>query len=231
MIRYPNITGSDPQKLEQIKRYLIDLADELNFVLDQDFVSTKTVNETKAPSTSGTQESAVSKFNEIKGFIIKSADIVNAYYETINKKLEGVYVAESDYGTFAQQTAQYIQANSTYIKQIFSDYSQIDSKVKGIESSIKETNAYIKSGLLEEKDGNGVYGIEIGQGDGDGFSRFARFTAGKLSFYDQSGPEVAWISNNQLFIKTAEVQYKFVIGGFIDEVQTDKSIVTKWIGG
>lgn len=241
MIRYPNITGSDPQKLEQIKRYLIDLADELNFVLDQDFVSTKTVNEkfvsTKtvneinAPSTSGTQESSVSKFNEIKGLIIKSADIVNAYYETINKRLEGLYVAESEFGTYKQETTQKIQASSTSIEQIFSNYSQIDSKVEGIESSIRETNAYIKYGLLEEKDGNGVYGIEIGQGGVDGFTRFARFTAGKLSFFDQSGPEVAWISNNQLFIKTAEVQYKFVIGGFVDEVQTDKSIVTKWIGG
>lgn len=247
MIRYPQITGSDPQKLEQIKRYLIDLADELNFVLDQDFastktvnekfVSTKTVNEVNAPSTSGTQESSVSKFNEIKGLIIKSADIVNAYYETINKRLEGVYVAESDFGTYKQETSQEIKENSTSIESIYSDIQTIESDVKGIGNSLIDVDAHIKAGYLyDAKDGTRVYGLEVGQRtEVDGvevFNKYAQFTSDKLAFFDNNGVEVASISDRKLHIKSVEIVLSMTIGGFIDEVQTDdKSIVTKWIGG
>ena len=34
--RYPNITGEDPRKqLEQLKRYLFQLVDQLNYTLEQ----------------------------------------------------------------------------------------------------------------------------------------------------------------------------------------------------
>ena len=35
-LRYPNITGEDPQKqLEQMKSYLFQLVDQLNYALEQ----------------------------------------------------------------------------------------------------------------------------------------------------------------------------------------------------
>lgn len=225
-IRFPSITATDEAgQILQIKNYLYQLVEQLNVGLSTQEQKSVVVAEKPVSQEQQAQEN----FAEIKSLIIKSADIVNAYYEEINKKLSGVYVASSDFGDYTEKTDQAIQANSTNITQVFSSYAQIDSKVAGIESTIKETNAYIKSGLLEENDGKRIYGIEVGQDTGTGFTRFARFTAEKLSFYDQSGNEVAWVSNNKLFIKTAEVQYMFVMGGFVDEVQADRTIVTRWV--
>ena len=80
-----------------------------------------------------------------------------------------------------------------------------------------------------------VYGVEIGQKtqiDGEEvFNQFARFTAEKLSFFDSNGVEVAYISDQKLYISHVEVTGTFTQGGFIDITLPDKSVVTKWIGG
>lgn len=236
MIRYPNIVGkTEAQKLEQIKSYLIQLTDELNYQLDMtgDRASghPSTTNEVAKPVK---KDNAISNFNDIKALIIKSADIVNAYAVEIGKRLEGVYVAESDFGTFAQHTTQDIQANSTSIESIFSDIQAILSDVEGIEGSLIEVDAHIKAGhLYDAKDGTPVYGLEVGQRtEVDGvevFNKYAQFTSDRLSFYDQNGHEVAYISDRKLYITTVEIGFSLIMGGFVDEVQKDKSIVTKWV--
>ena len=237
MIRYPNIVGAtEAQKLEQMKSYLHQLADELNYHLDNNAsnLASGYQSTTNAAATPVKKDNAVSNFNDIKALIIKSADIVNAYYDVISKKLEGVYVAESDFGTYAQQTSQDILANSTNIESIFSNIQAILSSVEGIESSLIEVDAHIKAGhLYDAKDGTPVYGLEVGQRtEVDGvevFNKYAQFTSDRLSFYDQNGTEVAYISDRKLYITTVEIGFSFIMGGFVDEVQPDRSIVTKWV--
>jgi hypothetical protein len=63
------------------------------------------------------EESAETTFNSLKALIIKSADIVNAYYEEINTRLSGVYVAESDFGTYVEETDLKISRSSKDITQ------------------------------------------------------------------------------------------------------------------
>lgn len=240
-IRYPNISGgSEAAQLLQVKSYLHQLVDQLNMTL-------KDVERGAATSTSAavsgvvsqktdTGATAQSTFNAIKALIIKSADIVNAYYDEINTRLEGVYVAESDFGDYAQKTTQDIEANSESIKQLFTNVQTVVSRVEGIAGQTIEANAYINSGLLyTDENSVPVYGVEIGQTvEIDGvktFDKFARFTADKLSFYDQNGSEVAYVSDKKLYINHVQVTGTFVLGGFEDTVQGDGSVVTKWIGG
>jgi hypothetical protein len=109
------------------------------------------------------------------------------------------------------------------------------SELEGVENAVIEVNAHIKSGLLYYgEDGAPVYGLEIGQrNEIDGqevFNKFARFTADRLAFYDQNDNEVAYISDRKLYITHVEVKGSFLMGGFTDTVQTDGSVVTKWIG-
>ena len=42
-------------------------------------------------------EISAETFYELKAMIIKSTDTVNAYYEKINKKLEGQYVEQEEF--------------------------------------------------------------------------------------------------------------------------------------
>ena len=239
-IRYPNITGgSEAAQLAQVKSYLHQLVDQLNMTLvDMESVAAASAAAAvqKAANPAVTEQQAHSTFNAIKALIIKSADIVNAYYEEINTRLEGVYVAESEFGDYAQKTTQDIVANAQQIQQLFTNVQAVISRVDGIASQTIEANAYINSGLLyTDENGVPVYGLEIGQrNEVDGeevFNQFARFTADRLSFYDQNGDEAAYISDRKLYINHVQVTGTCVLGGFEDTVQSDGSVVTKWIGG
>ena len=236
-LRFPNITGTtDTEKLVQIQSYMHQLVEQLNWALiNVDGEISKVVQTTSASSTSSNSADAISKYNDIKALIIKSADIVNAYYDEINTRLEGIYVAESDFGIFAEQTTNDIEANSTAIAQHYTNLQQILTDIESIEHTLIEVNAHIKTGLLYYDDsGVPIYGLEIGQRtavDGvETFNKYARFTSDKLSFYDSNDNEVAYVSDRKLYITIVEVTGSFVMGGFVDTVQADGSIVTKWVG-
>lgn len=239
-IRYPNITGgTEAAQLLQVRSYLHQLVDQLNVTLAE--VEGRAVESAnaivrKASSTEAAETNAKSTFNSIKALIIKSADIINAYYDEINYRLEGVYVAESDFGDYAERTTKTVEETAALTQELYTNVQAIVSEMEGIKSQVIEANAYINSGLLDyDEDGVPIYGLEIGQRneiDGEEvFNQFARFTAARLSFYDQNDNEVAYVSDKKLYITHVEVTGTFALGGFKDEVQADGSIVTKWVGG
>lgn len=142
-IRLPQITGvSDREQLTQIKSYLYQLAQQLQWALKNIDTTNASVVVTPTPKSlvsAQTQSEVDSKatFNSIKGLIIKSADIVTAYYDEISKKLEGVYVAESDFDTYIEKTTQEIEANSTSTAQSFENIQAI---ITGLNIEIADAN-------------------------------------------------------------------------------------------
>lgn len=277
--RYPNITGTtEREQLSQLKSFLHQHIDQLQWALNNAVVSNNNAVVTPNPkSLKATYDVAAIQetespevtFASIKPLIIKSAEIIEAYYEEINKKLVGEYVAQSDFGVFEEQTSQDVFENSTNINRSFSniqeiktgmdsslealsgEIDQVDTMVKKVETntsseiqglktaletlnfSLVEVTANIKSGLLYTDDnGIPVYGLEVGQKnivDGvEVFNKYARFTAGRLSFYDQNGAEVAYISDYKLYITHAEVRGTLKLGGYI--VDTTNGLTFKWVG-
>ena len=241
-LRYPAITiqrsgnGTVPtEPIAEIQRYLRQLVDDLNVALAQvDKQAAYTEQNTPGVSTSGdtSNSDALTSFNSIKSLIIKSADIVNAYYEVISNRLSGEYVAESEFGSFVEETELMLEQSSTSIEQFYTDMQSIITDIEAVEHTLVEVNAHIKTGLLFYDDtGAPVYGLEIGQRteiDGeDVFNQFARFTADKLSFFDSNSVEVAYISDKKLYITHVEVIGSFVRGGLVDTVLPDGSVVTK----
>lgn len=240
-IRFPNITGAtEAEQLVQVKSYLHQLCEQLNWALSTiesggtgSGAAKKTDDGTGGPGTS--MEDATT-FYELKSLIIKSADIINSYYDEISKRLEGQYVAVSDFGTYVEDTSQVILANSTIVEQVYQSMQQIITDTEKLTHTMVDVNAHIKSGLLFYEDsGEPVYGLEIGQRtEMDGvevFNKYARFTAEKLSFYDNNDTEVAYVSDKKLYITHIEVTGSYTQGGFVDTVLSDGSIVTRWIGG
>ena len=238
-LRYPNINGKTTnEQMEQTRRYLHQLVDQLNIALQSvgsGSAVPATVIKDGSVSKAESENDAVATFNDIKALIIKSADIVNAYYDEINTRLEGVYVAESDFGSYAEQTSQDILANSISIQQLFTNIQAVVTDVDNLEHRLIEANAYINSGLLYNDPNSGVpvYGLEIGQRntiDGvDVFNKYAQFTADRLAFFDSNGIEVAYISDRKLYITVVEVTGELIRGALVDIIQPDKTIVTKWI--
>lgn len=239
----PNITGTTPdEKLKQMQSFLYKTVEQLNWALNAiETGGTGAVvmqSKNAAGSSSGGEDKKDNtvNFNELKALIIKSADIVNAYYEKINARLTGEYVAQSDYGTFVELTEGQFKATSTDIEQLFTNLQQIITDIDNVESTLIEVNACIKSGLLYYNEaGIPIFGLEIGQtNEVDGvkvFSQYARFTADRLVFYDYNGREMAYISDKKLYIDNIEVASSFSMGGFVEAVQSDLSVVKRWVGG
>lgn len=242
-IRFPNITApTEAGKLQQLQSYMHQLVEQLNWALNN--ISGIGGTPTAKPGTgasTASKDDPISNFNSIKGLIIKSADIVKAYYEEIDNllKLSGEYVAEATFpdgsATFVEQTNMKIDATSTAVEQFYTDIQQILTDLESVENTLIDVNAHIKTGLLDYDNGIPVYGLEVGQRtEVDGvevFNKYARFTASKLSFYDVNDNEVAYISDYKLYITHAEVSGSLQVGGYKDIVSADGGIVTKWIGG
>lgn len=245
-ITIPKITATNEAgKIAQIQSYLFQLSDQLRYALNALETSSSSGGSANVAFNTASnstmqakdEKSAESTFNEIKALIIKSADIVDAYSDEIKKKLSGEYVASSDFGTYKQDTEALISANSDNITAYYNNLQEIIPKVKEIEGSILETKAYIQSGeLYVGDDGFPVYGIEVGQtnivGEGEEekkvFQQFARFTSNRLSFYDNNGSEVAYISDYKLYITHVEISGSLTLGGFVKNVLSDGGVVAKW---
>ena len=145
-LRMPNITGNEQEQLVQIRSYLYQIIPQLQWALNN--VETTGVNNAQGAAQQATKSatpssytpiSAETTFAKLKPLIIKSADIVEAYYEEINKRLEGIYVAESDFGTFMEKTTQDIEATSSYVEQKFSDVQVIiTDEVDGLKVTFDE---------------------------------------------------------------------------------------------
>lgn len=298
-LRLPNITGlSEKEQISQIRTYLYQLVGELQFALNNAESNSDIVilNQKRSNDTSNSSNvNTNSIFAALKPLIIKSADIVDAYYDKLTKKLEGEYVAVSDFGTYKEETAQTIEENSTAIEQTFTNVQTIDSDLKGVFNSVQTidtkisdevsgikqniedtakgltdsikdatenlsesidnvsgalgsqiaalvnrvdaimtVNAYIKSGqLYYNAEELPVYGLEVGQTNTvngvETFKKFARFTADRLSFYDQNDTEVAYISDYKLYITSVEILYNLIAGGFV--LDFSRGWTLKFAGG
>lgn len=236
-IRLPNITAqTEREQLMQVKSYLHQLVGELNWALSSIESGSNTEVATRKGTTKAvTKEELTTTFNELKSLIIKSAQTATAYAETAEERYNSLYVAQSDFGTYTEEASQTIAKNSTAIESFFENMQEILTDIDTLEHSVIEVNANIRSGVLDT-DGNGVpvYGVEVGQRtEIDGvqvFDKFARFTSDRMSFFDQNDNEVAYISDRKLYITHAQVTGTFRMGGFVDTVLSDGSIVTKWAG-
>lgn len=235
-INVPKITApTDAGKIEQIRSYLFQLADQLKWALnsiESGGVNTLQKSGQSATTKTVSDEDAQATFNSIKALIIKSADIVDAYYEEINRKFVGEYVAKSDFGTYLEETEQSISTNSKGIESLYSSMQKIITDIENLNTKLIEVNAHIRSGLLYyNESGVPIYGLEIGQKniiDGETvFNKYARFTSDRLSFYDQNDTEVAYISDYKLYITNAQITGTLTLGRY--ELDTSNGLAFKWI--
>ncbi len=235
-IRLPNITGSNTtEQLAQVKSYLYQTVEQLNYALDgikndSEIAVKKIISESGG---SKSPEQVQQSFNDIKALIIKSADIVNAYYETISDRLEGEFVAESDFANYQQVVSQDITESAERVERIFHNLQVISSKVDNIGSAVIDVEANIITGhLYDDDNGIPIHGVQIGQTievDGEKkFNQFARFVANRLSFFDANESEVAYISDYKLYITNVEITGNLQQGGYM--IDSTNGLAWKWVG-
>ena len=231
-IRLPNITApTESGQLAQMRSYLYQFAEELQWALNTlETGSTEavTLKNSVGKIVEQTEEAkAMDTFNSLKPLIIKSADIVEAYYDKIDEliNLSGKYVAQSEYGKYTKETNNRIDATDNYIQQ------NIYTK-EAIDDMFIENQGYIKYGVVGS---NNETGIEIGDytsTDTSEHKRFARYTSAGVELFDgESGGDnvpVATISKKKITITSAEFTSEVKMGHY--RVDLSNGIAFKWEG-
>ena len=170
-LRYPNLTaGSADGQMQQLVSYLYQLVDELNMnYQQQEAVSTQISNTVKQTAAS-VPKSPTESFNNIKGLIINSADIVEAYGEKIDKTLVGKYVAVSDFGTYTEDQLVQLGISHNSLKstmervQTISERQDIDYDLFRQEISRVEQTANDVSIRIDSVESDGVTQVKTGMG-------------------------------------------------------------------
>ena len=242
-IRLPNINAQTTEgQMAQMQSYMHQLVQQLNWafstVTDAQNGNASNIVIDK-PSEEISPEEAENTFNSIKALIIKSADIVRAYEDTIKTNFNGEYFADSDFGTYLEETSASIEENSHYTESVYTKVETItnengDGKLDTVEKDVRTTNAYIKKGELGtykngDLKGTTAYGISVGETTNGVYRGYAWFTSTRLSFFDENGNEVAYISQNKLYITDAVFLGTVLFGEY--KADTTDGLAFTWVGG
>jgi hypothetical protein len=155
------------------------------------------------------------------------------------------YVAVSDFGSYLERTNAEITLDSEAMTQRYGFVSELSHKLADLGLTFEryktETDAYIRTGIVYYENGGAtpIYGVAVGQNlitkiTNDGQTEIeqknfrATYTASKLSFW-QDDTEVAYVSNNMLYIPNATIVDKLNVGDW--EVTTGDGLKFKWMGG
>lgn len=135
--RYPFITAKEPEeKLKQIESYLRQLVDKLNMSAQATYTRSAIPGQSSAAQSQKTQ--AEQTFDEIKSLIIKSADIVDTLYESVSKKLSGMYVGQSEFGQYTEETSLVLEATSNKASSAMQSIETIEANNDLFQTQIRE---------------------------------------------------------------------------------------------
>ena len=129
----------ETQSERRMYAYLYQTVQQLNWAMKhlQAGEAAGQIEVYKGPAgASAAQMTPMENFSQIKSLIIKSADIIDAYYDSIRTKLEGVYVAQSEFGIFREQTALDLEANAKGISQNYSHIQNVSDNLTGLQANM-----------------------------------------------------------------------------------------------
>lgn len=179
-------------------------------------------------------ESAEPIVSETRTAVTKLTQDVDSFKATVSE----TYIEKSNFNEFKQKTESDLTANSTAIEQRYTEIKTVeqqvlgvDGKVTDVQKKVTETAGYIRTGkVAEDESGNPIYGVKIGQTDTAGnYNAFAQFTAGRISFFDETGKEISHFAGKDFFIDSGIIVQNLNLGGY--ELRRNKGLGFKWIGG
>lgn len=179
-------------------------------------------------------ESAEPIVSETRTAVTKLTQDVDSFKATVSE----TYTEKSNFNEFRQKTESDLTANSTAIELRYTEIKAVeqqvlgvDGKVTDVQKKVTETAGYIHTGkVAEDESGNPIYGVKIGQTDTAGnYNAFAQFTAGRISFFDETGKEISHFAGKDFFIDSGIIVQNLNLGGY--ELRRNKGLGFKWIGG
>ena len=212
----PTITGGSAEaQLKSMQSWLFQFSEQLQYALnnlDTSNFSEGGLNEiTNAGGSSQKSVATNEEFDALKSLIIKTSDTVSSSYQEITDTLKSDYFAISDFGEYSESNKQDIVKSALGITQNFSRIEGLATDLAKVDTSfqtyVKETNAYIRTGYLDQLE---TYGVAIGEEKTeviDGvevvtFNQFATLTSEELAFW-QYGVKLGYFKGDSLFVNGA----------------------------
>lgn len=239
----PYPTGSVAEQCSRQYAYLFQMAQQLNVVLDR-LDGGKAASAVRAvqDGAAGTATPSTESMDQLRSLVVRTAKVVKQQMQTISTKLEGEYVAASEFGTYLQSLSAYLEANPEAVTQYYGFTADLKGDIDGVRETFEnyrvDTEGYIRTGIVYYEGVSPVYGVAVGQNlttssDGEDTvveqNNFrAVFTATKLSFW-QDSTEVAYISNNKLYITNITVLGALELGKW--KLTGTDGLTVRWIGG
>ena len=239
----PAPRGSTGEQLARQYAYLYQMAQQLNVALDgvgaaASAADAAAVNAPYARTAPAEKE----QYQTLKSLITRTAREVRAEMDKARLELGGEYVAVSDFGTYLQKLNSSIEADAEAITQYYRFVSDLQTNVDAVSAAFEnyrtDTGGYIRTGIVSYDGALPVYGVAVGQDlsvrEVDGKQLVepkhfrAIFTGEKLSFW-QDAVEVAYVSNNRLYISDITVRNTVALGDW--ELSRRRGLAFRWIGG
>lgn len=242
----PILSGTEAQQLLAVRNYLFTMYRQLNQALNNlDETNFTEGGAARTVVAGGLGKGAAAEVGQqtsaLRSLIIKNANYVKSEIDRIDTRLESNYEALSDYGAFTQSisadlaaTAEKTETNYNYTASLSSDFNEY----------VKTTSGHIAAGIVGYEDDaiTPIFGVAVGQGitttdvtiNGETQQEInpnnflSVFTAKKLAFM-QNGAEVAYLSNEKLYITTAHIEGKLEFSNKWS-IDTAKGFTVKWVG-
>lgn len=229
----PMLQGNTAQQLASLRNYLWNVSQQLSRSLTavnegNMVITPKSSVEVVATSPEASQHLAQQAAN-LKALIIKTADEIRLAEDRITEKMRSDYVAISEFGEYKETadatynlTAKGLNWDVLFNEDIAAAGGYV--ALGGLSEYHRELIGNIRIGLIEV-DGEYTVGIAMGQNisvtattqehDGKQYhviqapKEGSVYTPGKLAFYI-NGVEVAYFSNDQLFVRVITVDTLYV---------------------
>ena len=239
--------GTVQEQVAQQYSYLVQMAQQLNLALGQleELGSGAGEASARRQANARTKQSAAAEeqYETLRSMILKTAEQVNKTTEALTAKLEEEYVAASDFGSYVMKLSAYLEAEPEAVTQYYSFFSDLQANVEKVDAAFAhyklDAEGYIRTGIVYYDGAAPVYGVAVGQDltcrevDGEKVveqNNFrAVFTATRLSFW-QDATEVAYVSNNRLYITNITVLGGIDVGQWSMEA-AEGGLAFRWIGG
>ena len=238
MPAYPS--GTVEQQVLQQYSYLFQMAQQLNLTLEA--AENSRTAAVQAAGKSRAAQGTEQEYQNLKSLIIKTADTVQRRMDQLSAKLTGEYVAASEFGTYVERLNAYLEANPEAMTQYYSFFADLQASTETVSAAFEqyrlETEGYIRTGIVCYDGAVPQYGVAVGQNLTttlvDGVETVAQndfratFTAKRLSFW-QDSTEVAYVSDNRLYIRDITVLDSVTLGGW--KLASENGLAFQWIGG
>lgn len=167
------------------------------------------------------------------------AQLAQSGITSLESQVKSGYVATADFAEYLKRVNKTISETPESVTEYYEFYQWLQSGIDNAISELEGMQGYIRTGIVGYDGNVPVPGVAVGQdltvSEVDGKTVIeqtafrAVFTAKKLSFY-QDKAEVAYFSNNQLYVNDIVVRNGVTVGSWRTE-NVNGHLTDRWIGG